>query len=74
MKRSGVGIGVPGAASWIAAKLLEEGRGGGGGISIVATAGDIITSNMNSVRYYQLMELLTLALSPTWLIPSSGGR
>ena len=72
MKR--LGVGDPGAASCIAAKILEEGGGGGGGvISIVPPSGVLITSNINSVRYYQLMELLTLALSPTWLIPSSGG-
>ena len=31
-------------------------------------------SRINSLRYYQLLELLALSFSPTWLIPFSGGR
>ena len=46
----------------------------GVGISCIPPSGDFITSEINAVRYLQLLELLTLALSPTWLIPSSGGR
>ena len=46
----------------------------GVGISRAPAYGALITSNMNSVRYCQLMEFLTLSLSPTWLIHSSGGR
>ena len=30
--------------------------------------------NMNSVLYFQLVELLTLSIATTWLIPSSEGR
>ena len=33
-----------------------------------------IISNMNSVRSCQLLDFLTLSLSPTWLVPSYGGR
>ena len=46
----------------------------GVGISCFAPSGTFITSKMNSVRYLQLLELLTLSLSSTWLISSSGGR
>ena len=46
----------------------------GVGISCVPPYGDLITSNMTSVRYCQLLEFLTLALSTTWLISSSGWR
>ena len=45
----------------------------GVGISCVPTSGAFITSKMNSVRYCQLLELPTLSLSPTWLIPNYGG-
>ena len=44
------------------------------GISCSPSYGTLITSNMNSVRYFQLFYFLTLNLSPTWLIPYSGGR
>ena len=40
-------------------------------ISCVPSSGTFVTSKMNSVKYYQLMELPTLSLSPTWLIPTS---
>ena len=43
-------------------------------ISCVPPSGDFITSKTNLVRYYQLLELITLLLSPTWLIYTSGGR
>ena len=36
--------------------------------------GALITSNMKSVRYWQLLEFLNFSLSPTWLIPSTGER
>ena len=42
-------------------------------ISCVPSYGAFITSKINSVRYFQLMELITLSLSPTWLIPTYGG-
>ena len=42
-------------------------------ISCVPHYGAVITSNKNSVRYCQLLEFLTLVLSPTCLIPSYGG-
>ena len=48
--------------------------GGGVGISCVTTYGALITSNMNSVTYFQLLLFLTFDLSPTWLIHYSGGR
>ena len=44
------------------------------GISCFPPYGDLIASNINSGIYCQLLELLTLSLSPTRLIPSSGGR
>ena len=43
-------------------------------ISCVSLSGDFITSKNKSVRYCQLMQLLTLSLSPTQLIPTYGGR
>ena len=43
-------------------------------ISWVTPSGAFIIFKINSLRYYQLVELLTLSLSPTWLIPTSGGR
>ena len=43
----------------------------GVGISCLPLSGAFITSTMNSVRYLQLVELLTLSLSHTWLIPNS---
>ena len=46
----------------------------GVGISCVHPCGCFITSKINSIRYYKLLELLTLSLPPTWLIPTSGGR
>ena len=49
-------------------RYLRRREEGGGGISSFPPSVYIITSNMNLVRYYQLMELLTLALSPTWLM------
>ena len=48
--------------------------GGGVVISYVPPSGAFITSIMNAVRSFQLMELLTLFISATWLIPTSGGR
>ena len=42
-------------------------------IYYVPTSGYFITYKIKSVRYCQLMELTTLSLSPTWLIPTSGG-
>ena len=49
-------------------------RGIGVGIYCVLTYGAFITSKTNPVRCYQLMELLTLSCSTTWLIPTPGGR
>ena len=49
-------------------------RGGEVDISCVLHFGALITSNMNSVRYFQHLELLTLELSTTWLIIYSEGR
>ena len=46
----------------------------GVGISCVPTSGSLIKSTMNSVRYFQLLELLTLEISTTLLIPYYGGR
>ena len=43
-------------------------------ISCVPPYVALITSNINSGSYCQLLELLALSLSPTLLIPSSGGR
>ena len=43
-------------------------------IYCVPPSGALITSNMNSATYYQLLELSTLALSPSLLISSSGVR
>ena len=43
-------------------------------ISCVPPSVSFIKSNMNSVRHWQLLELLALSLSPTWLIPNYGGR
>ena len=40
----------------------------------ISTYGSLITYIMNSVKYFQLLELINLALSPNWLIPTSGGR
>ena len=48
MKRSGDG--VTGDSSWIAVKILEEEGGEGEVISIVPPPGDIIISNIDSVR------------------------
>ena len=47
---------------------------GGVGIPYAAPSGSLITYNINLVRYCQLLEFITLALSPNWLIPYSGGR
>ena len=49
----------------------HEGTCWGVCIYCVPPSGDLIISNMNSVRYFQLLELITLSLSPTWLIPYS---
>ena len=46
----------------------------GVGISFVLPYRYFITYTMNSVSYFQLLGLLTLSLSPTWLMPTSGGR
>ena len=46
----------------------------GVGVYCVPPSGPPITSNINSVIYCQLLEFLTLALSPIWLIPYSVGR
>ena len=46
----------------------------GVGISCVPPCGVLVTSNINYIRYWQLLDLFTLELSPTWLIPSSGWR
>ena len=58
---------------------MGEGAGGwgwGGEVAIytVPLSGDLITSNMNSVRYLNVMVLLTLELSPTWSISFDEGR
>ena len=65
LKRSGVSVSV--STSLIVAKLLVRGVG----IFCLPPYGALITYNMNSVRYFQLLELLNLPLSPTWLIPTS---
>ena len=44
----------------------------GVGISCVPPTGFFKTSKTNSVSYFQLLKLLTLSLSPTWLITNSG--
>ena len=46
----------------------------GVGIYCVPPFGAFITYKINSVRYCHLVEFLTLSLSTTWLIPTSGGR
>ena len=43
-------------------------------ISCDPISGTLITSNMNSVRYFQLLGFLILFLPPTLFVPSSGGR
>ena len=53
---------------------LHEDNFWGVGISCVPTSGYSIASKINSVKYFQLMELLKLSLLPTCLIPTSGGR
>ena len=40
-------------------------------IYCVPPSGYLITSSMNSVFYFQLMELLNLSFFPTWMIPTS---
>ena len=61
-----LGVSFSSFASWIAVNLLA--RGGGVCIYCVPPSGFIITYNMNSVRYFQLIEFLTLELSHTWLV------
>ena len=46
----------------------------GVGIYCVPPSGALITSNMNSLRYLQILDFLTLVLLPNLLILSSGGR
>ena len=43
-------------------------------ISCIPPSRALITSTMISVRYYQLLGFLTLEISPTWLVPYSGGE
>ena len=45
----------------------------GVGISCVPPSGYVITYKMNSVKCCQLLELITLSLSPTWLITNYVG-
>ena len=49
--------------------------GGGGGVGIFFSPpyGFLVTSNMNSVSYFQLLELITLVIPFTYLVPFSGG-
>ena len=61
-------LGVP-LGLWFGSDVVWE-----VGIYCVPPYGYFITSKINSVRYCQLMELLTLSLSPTWFIPHFGGR
>ena len=68
LKRSGVSVSV--STSLIVAKLLVRGVG----IFCLPPYGALITYNMNSVRYFQLIYFLTLSLTPLWLIPYSIGR
>ena len=51
---------------------LQKDNCGEGGIYCVPTSETICTFYMNSVRYLQLLELLTLALSTNWSITSYG--
>ena len=46
----------------------------GVGISCVPPYRSFIIFKMNSAKYFQLLDLLTLSLSTTRLIPTSGGR
>ena len=46
----------------------------GVGISCVPPSGYFITSKESSVRYFQLLDLITLSVFTTWLITTSGGR
>ena len=43
-------------------------------IYFISPSRTFITSNINSVRYFQLLELQALSLSLTRLIPTSGRR
>ena len=47
---------------------------GGVDIYFTPTSGVVIVYNIESVSYCQLLELLTLDLSPNWSIPSYLGR
>ena len=43
-------------------------------IYYIPTSVALVTSNTNSVCYFQLLDFLTWSFSPTWLITSCGGR
>ena len=43
-------------------------------ISFLPPSGAFISYKINPLRYYQLMEFITLSISPNWLISTSGSR
>ena len=66
----GLWFGSEAVRYWCSCRRLtdfSEDTCGRGGISCIPSSGAVITYNMNSVIFFQLLELITLALSPIFL-------